>query len=148
MTPWLLRLLALSLLVFAGACFHYVPTEQAPVRGTPVWVSLSRPIPVQLSELTANGVVRLRGELVSAGPEDLVVSVFSLRSQSGFEYRSLGETVALPADAVEGIEQRRFSLVRTVVSGAVLGAAGYLIQRTLRGAIGGGEPGDGPGDVR
>lgn len=143
MRPRFLRFAALSLLVSTGACFHYVPALEAPAQGTPVRVPLSRPVAVQLRELTANNVIYVRGEVISAESRRLLLSVFALRAQSGFEYRAAGETVALPSDAVAGLEERRFSVRHTVLAAAVLTAAGYIFQRTLSGAIGGGESGDG-----
>jgi len=142
------RRATLALLLSTGACFHFVPTPRAPAPGTPIRVALSRPVPLELTRVTANSVVEVRGEVVASRPDTLVVSVFALHGLGGFQYESPGETVALPADAVAGLEERRFSWTRTLVSGAVLTAVGYLMERSLGGAIGGGEPGGGTGPIR
>lgn len=142
------RCVALASLLTMGACFHYVPAPDVSRQGTRVRAELVEPRAVELREVTANNVTNLSGELVSSGPDRLVLSVFALRTAGGFEYLSEGETVVLPGDAVGRVEERRISAVRTTLAIAILGAAMYAIGSSLGGSSGGGEPGSGTGQVR
>jgi hypothetical protein len=56
--------------------------------------------------------------------------------------------VAFPADAVEGIAERRFSVLHTALAASLLAAGGYLVRSSLRGAFGGGEGDGAPGNTR
>lgn len=125
-------------------CFHYVPIEGVPEQGTPVRLGLAQPISIELSDLTANNIVEVRGEIIAAPADRILVSAFGLRSAGDFEFLGRGETVSLPRDAIARLEEKRISPGRTAVASALLVGAGYLVQLGLRSAVGGGE-GDGGG---
>jgi hypothetical protein len=142
--PLLKLLLALSL--GASGCFQYVPVEGVPPQGTPVRAGLSRPVAIELSDLTANNIVEVRGEIVAGQSEEIVLSAFALRAANEFEYPGRGQTVSLPRDAVARLEQKRISVSRTALATAGLVGLGYLVQLALKavGGGGGGDPGGPP----
>ena len=135
----------LTILTLAGSiagCFTYVAAPEMPAKGTPVRAHLNRPVPVELPNVTARDIVEVQGEFVTADPDQLVLSAFSIESNSDFRYRTEGATVHLPRDAIGLLEERRVSPQRTALATVALLGAGYLIQLGLRSAFGGGE-GDG-----
>jgi hypothetical protein len=134
-------LLALS----ASGCFHYVPAPELPRQGTPVRAHLDRPLPVELADITANNVTQVQGEFVSADTERLVLSAFAVQTASDVEHFANGATVFLPRDAIQLLEERKLSPVRSALAAVAVVGAGYLIQRGLRGSLGGGEGGGGGG---
>lgn len=136
--------LSIALVLTLTGCFHYVPVEEVPRQGTAVRTYLSRPISLELTEVTANNVMEVRGEVVSDGADRVLLSAFGLRSASDFQHVAAGETVAIPRDAIERMEEKRISFPRTALAGAVLAGAGYLVQLGLRSAIGGNEGGETP----
>lgn len=140
----MVRALAGVLLASTAACFQYVPVDEVPARGTPVRVGLARQVPIELTEITATNVEEVRGEVVSGDDGRLVLSVLGVRLLGGVDYLARGETVVLPQDAVASLTAKRFSPLRTALATAVLAGAGFLVERALSAAIGGGE-GGGPG---
>lgn len=148
MTPIRRTLPCLLLVATSTACFHYVPSAGMPSQGTPVRAYLNRPVPVELADITANNIVEVRGEFVTARPDQLVLSAFTLQTASDVEHRGGGATVYVPRDALRLLEERRISAGRTALAAVAMAGAGYLIQLGLRGGIGGGENGDGNGPIK
>jgi hypothetical protein len=141
-------LLLSALVITASGCYHYVPVSEAPTYGAAIQTHLERPIPVELTDITANNVVRIRGEVIAADADQLVLSAFRIWGANGLEQPLRGETVRIPTDLVGLMEVKRFSTVRTALATVGLAAGSYLIQAALRAAVGGGE-GEGPsGPVR
>lgn len=148
MTPIRRTLPCLLLVAASTACFHYVPSAGMPSQGTPVRAYLNRPVPVELADITANNIVEVRGEFVTARPDQLILSAFALQTASDVEHRAGGATVYVPRDALRLLEERRISAGRTAVAVGALAGAGYLIQLGLRSAFGGGEGGNGGGATK
>lgn len=138
------RTLLLVLAVSTAGCYQYVPVETTPPQGTSVRAGLSSSMSFELSEITANRIVEIRGEVVTASAERLVLSAFSLVSQSDFEHLAAGETIVVPQDAVAWIEKREISASRTALVGAALVGVGFLIEAAIRGGGGGEDDGGGP----
>ncbi len=139
-----MRAIAALLLVTLSlsACFSYRTIDPALSRQRDdVRVRLSRPIDVRLTEITANDVVQVDGEVISAADTVLYVSAWALRSRSGFSILAQGETVAIPTAGITELERKRISALR---SSAVV--AGVLALSTvIFGAVRGGAEGEGPG---
>ncbi len=134
------RFLVLTLLALTG-CYTYTPVRDAPlVRGTPVRAELSAPSDFRLTELTANNVVSVAGEVVRQDPDTLVMSAMWLRAQTGYEFPAAGETVVIPSYRVASLEQRRLSPARSAAFGGAITLAAVLLAAALdgSGAAGGG----------
>lgn len=134
--------------VLGAACFRYVPveTDARLDRATPVRVLLSRPTDVRLSDLTANGVREVRGEMIGWRSDSLALSVYWLVTATDVEHRGRGETVLFEGDNIARIEKKEMDVARTtgltVGIVALTAAAGY-------GLAGGGNEGgpDGNGGI-
>lgn len=127
-----------------NGCFSYVPArEQAPSQASRVRVHLVQPQQVRLSQVTANDVALVDGEIVSATDEEVSVSALWLVGRGGYETPGENATVRIPRANVARMEVRRPSLLRT---GAILGAAAVLAAvfaaATLNGSADGGGGGN------
>jgi hypothetical protein len=140
--------LVLACSVVGSGCFHYVPLSEPPTQGMPVRAHLEPPVEVDLTHVTARSVVRVQGEVVASHPDQLVLSAFHIWGDNGLDWYADGETVRLPASSVALLELKRLSGRRTVLAAVGLVAASYLVQATLRAAVGGGEGGGPPGSSR
>lgn len=108
-------------------------------------VSLSRPIEVDLGEISVDDAVLVSGELIEQKEDgSIVMSVIEAQSPSGATRAGLGETLTIPADAIASVEKRvvnpaTTALVVVVIAGGVIaiGAA------ALNGGSGGNDNGDG-----
>ena len=135
------KLLVLCLLVLTG-CYTYAPARSAPfARGMAVRAQLSAPMDFRLTELTANNVVSVTGEVVRQDPDTLVLSAQWLRAQSGYQFPAAGETVTIPADRLADLERRRISVLRS----AAIVAAGALVSGLFVAVLDGGGGGSGTG---
>lgn len=138
----------LSLALLAG-CFQYVPVRNASPRpGTRVQVFLNDPQEVRTGEVTANDVVEIRGEVVSADSARLLLSAFGLTSRSGYEHVATGQTTMVPRLNIAGIRENRVSPLRTgFLAGAVVLAGAIFVSEVANprgsGPGGGGPPGSG-----
>lgn len=136
----------LLLVVFVlNGCYTYVPTQEIPDRGARVRVQLSQPQDVRLSEVTANDVVTISGEVARLDSSAVVLSAYVLRSASGYENVARGESVGILRENIAAIRQSRISPLNT----AGLVAVGILIAVAagvaLAEAGNQGEPGEPPG---
>lgn len=134
-----------SLLLLLTGCYTYAPVPGMTLgRGTAVRARLAAPSDFRLTELTANGVVTIDGEVVRQDTGELVVSALWLRSQTGYEFPAAGETVTIPAERLAGIEQKRFSVARSaMVAGAGVLASVLFVAAFGTDGFGGGGGGDG-----
>jgi hypothetical protein len=86
---------------------------------------------------------RVEGRLVSASDSAITLAVTGVRSQRGDRTPWAGERVTLPRSSFSGITERRLSVARSVIAGAV--AVGGLVALAFALGItgdGDGEPGD------
>ncbi|MGI9179794.1 MAG: hypothetical protein ACR2H9_04750 [Longimicrobiaceae bacterium] len=137
------RFLVLALLMLTG-CYTYAPVRDTPlVRGTSVRAELSTPSDFRLTELTANNVVSVAGEVVRQDTDTLVMSAMWLRAQTGYEFPAAGETVLIPSYRLAALEQRRLSPARSAAFGGAIALAGVLLAAAMQGggAAGGGSGG-------
>jgi hypothetical protein len=136
----LLRSVAATLLVAFTGCFSYIPAAAPPSRqGERVRLHLSDPAEFRLSEITLNNVGALTGELVSSTGDELVLSVWALRSASGQEHSAAGETVRVDRSNVAGVERYRFSPLRSAILAGALIVGGVLFIGLVGGGDSGGE---------
>jgi hypothetical protein len=111
-----------------GGCYSYAPVAPAsvPPPATPVRVRLSRPMDFPISNVTVRDVVELQGEMVQAQDTSMQLSVFGLRSQTGYDVDAAGETVSFPRTAVVGLAQKRISPLRSGIFALLIAAGGIL----------------------
>jgi hypothetical protein len=128
-----------------GGCFSYAPVSPAtvPPPATAVRVRLSRPMDFPISDVTVRDVVELQGEVVQSQDTSMLLSVFGLRSQTGYGVDASGETVAFPRTAVVGLSQKRISPWRSAVFVGVIvaGAVGLKATGVAGGLSSGGNHG-------
>ena len=132
-----------------GGCFSYAPVAPStqPPPATPVRVRLSRPMDFPIRDVTVRDVVELQGEVVQAQDTSMQLSVFGLRSQTGYGVDAGGETVSFPRTAVVGLAQKRISPLRSSIF-AVLVVAGGLLAAQTSGLIDVTSGGSGPGQTK
>ncbi|MBW3656803.1 MAG: hypothetical protein KY444_11940 [Gemmatimonadetes bacterium] len=144
-----LRGAAAGLLLALGlnGCFTYAPVNGAmPGPGARVKVALENPQEVRTGDLTANDVVEVTGELISADTTALVVSAFQLTSRSGYEHLALGETTHVPRLNVSAVRVNRINPLRTAAMTGLALLGGALFVSQISPPRGGGGPGnEGPG---
>ena len=134
--------------LLVSACYTYVPTSTAPQQAREVRLQLSEPGEFRLTNLTANDVVRIEGEIIRAGTDSVLVSARWLQARSGYEFVGSGETVRVPRPQVSIIEKKAFSPLKTaaLAAGLVLtvGAASKIVGRIGDGGTEGkkGPPGE------
>ncbi|MDP2528273.1 MAG: hypothetical protein Q8W51_00885 [Candidatus Palauibacterales bacterium] len=132
--------------LYLSGCYTYVPLQGVPDRvqqGTALKIHFGRPVDVRMGEIGANDVVELDAEMVGAEGDSLAVSVFQTTSRSGYQQQVGGRTARVPADAVAGIEIRKFSAIKTILAGGlVVGAA--LAAAAVLSSGGGGTTGGQP----
>ncbi len=143
-------LLPAALLFPAAACYKYVPLEEgnaALARGDGMRVGLSRPIAVDLGEITVNDAVLVTGEFIQRESDGtIVLAAFETKSVTGQDRSGSGLTLRIPADAVAGVERKSFNGVATalvvipVVGGAIALGAVALSGGSGNGNGNGGNP--------
>lgn len=147
MIPRTVRYAALvGTLVAGSGCYVYVPLKSStppPVRGAAVRARLAEPGRFRLTDVTAENVSSVDGEVVEWNADRLVLSAFWVRSNSGLEHKGVGETVVLPRTTIATVERKQISLAR---SSALAGGIALLAVLANAAFIGGGgvEPPPGP----
>lgn len=143
------RVLTAALFVGSlAACYKYVPVHANPAphelrQGTAVRVQLSEPGQFKLTELIADNVFVVDGELVRVDQDALVLSAFWLRTGTGYEHKGIGETVIIPLETIAALERKAVSFWKTA------GLAGGWVALSVLGIValtsgGEGSPGGGP----
>lgn len=131
-------------LVVLNGCYTFVPTQEVPSQGARVQVHLSKPQDVRLADVTANDVVLISGEVARVDSAALILSAYTLRSQSGYENIGRGESVGLLRENIAGIRRRKISPLNTaglIAIGVALGVAvGVALAEAGNQGEGGGSP--------
>lgn len=136
----------LLLLPISSGCYGYFPAgNEFPSPGTRVRLSLSTPQDVRFTEISANDVVSIDGEVVRVGTDTVVVSAFMARSASGYETLGRGESVAILRRNVAAVERSRLSVARSVGLAAIIGALSLAVGAALGAGGEGGDRGGGGG---
>jgi len=129
-----------------SACYAYVPLGAVdPLVGARVEAELTAYGSDTLTRSLGPDVTTLRGDVVTAESSLLVLSVTSVQDRSGRVLSWSGEHVRVPHAAIGGLEQRRFSLGRSVVLGAVVVASSMATWGFVRGGFSVGAPASGSG---
>ncbi|MDB4950265.1 MAG: hypothetical protein JWM27_2914 [Gemmatimonadetes bacterium] len=125
----------LSTFVLNG-CFAYVPAPTAPLQqGQSVQVFLNTPQDVRLTDVTANNITRVDGEVVSVDSAQLVLSAALVTAASGVDQLGGNATVVIPRGHVDHLQQKRFSPIRSV---GLVGLVVLLTALTASQVVGGG----------
>lgn len=131
------------LLLSLSACYTYTEPTTAPERAAAVRLRLAEPSEFRLTNLTANDVVLVDGEMIRAGSDSVLVSARWLQARSGYEFAGMGETVRVPRSNLVTLEKKRISLLKTVALAAgfvlTVGAASVLLGGVGDGGGGGGK---------
>jgi len=159
--------LAAVLLLVHAACYSYVPLQPAPggasatssssvpgpaaqlgledlEQGASLRVHLSEPGSYPLTALTPNNVTVIDGDLIRLDDSSLYVSAYWMKTTGVQEFKGAGETVGIPFDKIDRVEQKKVSAGKTAVVGALIAGAIVLIGVTFGGGSGeGGENGPG-----
>ena len=129
-------------LFLLSGCYGYLPTKGRPLQQSlGVQVFLNTPQDVRLSQVTANNVSMVQGEVVQADAQEVVVSATLLTTSSGYEQLGENATVHIPRSNVKQLNERHLSYVRTLGIGAVV----VLLTALVRGQVQGGGERDGGG---
>jgi hypothetical protein len=115
-----------------SGCYSYAPVSPAitPPPAADVRVRLSRPMDFPIRDVTVRDVVELQGEVVQAQDTSMQLSVFGLRSQTGFNSDANGETVAFPRTAVVGLSRKKLSPLRSSLFAALLLGGALAVRAT------------------
>lgn len=133
-----------------GGCYRYVPvTVSAPEPGRRVSLELTDAGSSAVAGLLGPRTRSVEGDLGGRNDSSLVLAVRIVRRDNGVEDYWRGEQVAVPAQAVSRVAERKFSRMRTsLVAGlAVVGAValGALLGDQLGSS---GDVSTGPGRPR
>ena len=118
--------------VLLGGCYRYAPiaVENEVGRGKDLRAHLAHPQDFRLTNVTANGITVVEGEMVGWRGDSLAMSAFWLVSQTGYESQADGETIMIPRAALNGLEEKRLDVLRTgaltagaLALGAITGVA-------------------------
>lgn len=143
--PWLLVSGVLS------GCYVYVPLRvvEAPV-GSHVEADLTPYGSDTLARYLGPGVNTLRGDIVTAESSIFVLSVTSVEDRAGRVTSWSREQVLVPRGVIVTLQQRRFSLGRSVILGAALVGGSMATWQFVRGgfSLGSHSSGSGGGGSR
>lgn len=145
--PVWLRIVGVMLLAAGGltGCYTYVPTQDIPPQGRKVRIALSQPQDVRLSDITANDVVDVQGEVAAVDSSVVILSAYTLRSQSGYENLGKGESMQILRDNISSIRQSRIAPLNTAGLVAIGLLIGIVTGVALADAGNAGEGGGGGG---
>jgi hypothetical protein len=126
------RILLLLPLLLACYTYHPIPSTE-PVAGTRVSAELTGEGARMLAPAIGPDVLHIEGVVLEADSARMDLSVRQVESLRGIQADWRGERVAVPRDAVAGLQQRRLSPGATgLVTG--LGLAGlYALYRLFGG---------------
>lgn len=131
----------LLLTLLLSACYSYAAPRSEDLRhGARIRAHLSPPRDIRLTNITANDVVVVDGELIRSAADTTVLSAWLLHARSGFDFVGAGETVRLPSSQIAAVEERRFSYLKSagLLGAAVLGM--FVVSSVVDFGGGGDEP--------
>jgi hypothetical protein len=144
---WGPRVLALSCLCSAAACYSYAPVRTETVGpGEDVRVTITRAAAERREAALPQKGTRLEGTVVRTDPGSLWLSVTTSTRQSGFQFEEMAQTVQFDWGETLEVERKTLHRGRTylAVGGAV--AAVTAIAWTALGGETGDSSRPGPGD--
>jgi len=138
--------LAAAALLLNG-CYEYLPSPDrtTDLTGKRVELTLTDAGAVVLASAIGPQMESVGGTLVDLQQDNLVVSVLSVTNRNGMETGWKGERIEVPRSMIARLEERRFSVRRTIFASAALMAGLVIAQRAFGGAGGSTTPGGGPG---
>lgn len=99
-----------AIVLLASGCFGYVPVETSAVTpGEDVRVYLTRQGLAELEQLDLESGPIVRGSVVAAEPDRLLLRVPVTRVQEGFHSVALGQDVPIPSGAIVQLERRELN---------------------------------------
>ena len=106
-------------------CYAYIPLVQPePVVGSQIATELTNAGTDTLARAVGPGISSLRGRVLANSDSGLVLSIRAVTARNGEETFWKGEVLQIPKISVSRIEQRQFSLGRSLVlAGGAIGAA-------------------------
>lgn len=141
--------LILSLLLLAGGCYRYVPTEMGVVpRGSEVRVHLTGDGSEKVRSTLGPNVFSVTGPLVEWNEEGLAFLAELSLSRPGFPATTMPDTIDLLPRDVARVELREIDRKRTAgLTVAIIGvaAAAALVPRVVGGTSKDDTEGGGPG---
>lgn len=141
---WPFRLVALVSAVLMTGCQTFRPVDAGELeRGDRIRVDLRGTTDVELRQVTARDVDFVAGEAVGVSGRELTVSAFSVRRPDGGVVPAEGWTVQLPLERIDGIQQQRLAVWRTVGLVAGIAVATVVGWESLGGGGEGGRNGGG-----
>ena len=141
------RLFGLLPVVGLYACMVSQPMEEpVPKLGSTVTADLTDAGSAGMARWVGPGVTEIRGKVVTASEEALLLSVVEVRTRAGNETSWKGEQVDIPNNWIRSLQSEKFSPTRTALVAVVAGAAAYLAY-TLADGISSGNPPPNPGGV-
>jgi hypothetical protein len=112
-------------------------------QGTGLRIFLTEPGSYPLNHVTPNTVMQIDGDLINSDDENVRVSATWMKTAGVQEFKGNGETVTVPLDKIETVQQKKISAGKTAAMSAAIAGAVVLLGVTL-GTGGGGEGGGGP----
>ncbi len=126
-----------------SGCFAYATVADCapfPEQGVRIRAHLSAPDRVRLTNITAENVVRVDGDVIEWERQQLRVSAFWLRSSGGIEHRGVGESVTIERSRIVSLEKKTVSVARTGAFAGLIVALGLIARAAFGGISGGGQP--------
>lgn len=140
-----------TLCVLTG-CYHYVPLadQKKPVaRATQLRVRMTTGHDVRLEQITVNDAVEVDGELIRMDADSILLSATKVVDRAGYEHVGDGQTVRLARDAVYQVEERRVSVVRSLLAAGTVVALGTATGVAVnQGGVGHTNTGSGSGQAK
>jgi hypothetical protein len=118
-----LRAVLLAFLTPLSACLSYTPIgTTTPARGAEVEATVA-PLDARVGEITVHGVTRVDGRVAFADNDSLVIVARRFLSETGTEYRSIGDAVTIQHAQLLSMKRRRLSAWKTGLAVGLTGAA-------------------------
>lgn len=124
------RALLLSSLIPLSGCLSYTPIgTTTPARGAEVEATTA-PLDARVGEITVHRVTRVDGRVAFADNDSLVIVARRFVSETGTEYRSIGDAVTIQRAQLLSMKQRRLSAWKT---GLAIGLGGAAVGAVIAG---------------
>lgn len=141
---WPIRAVAVVSAILLVGCQTFQPATSSELeRGDRIRVNLRETTDVELRQVTARDVTFVAGETVGVTGGQLTLSAFSVRRPDGGVVPAEGWTVRLDVEQIDGIQQQRMAVWRTVGLAAGIAAATFFGWESLGGGGEGGSNGGG-----
>jgi hypothetical protein len=136
------------LFLLGSGCYSYHPVETpAPASGTTVEADLTTGGSIVLASQIGPGAMSVRGQVLESEADSLLLALKSVVGRNEQETFWRGEHVRIPLITVARVEQRKFSVGKSILfSGAVVGGL-IAAVKAFRGdgsgggiSVGGGSP--------